>query len=71
MNKFLRLILISVIAFPIGVVLHNLVSGALGIEEPVFFFLALIICPLAFVIGVLGTIFFFIQERKRGKKENG
>lgn len=52
----------AVMAFFLSVFLHNGISwlagqlwGA-GFEDPVFFALAVIACPLAFVVGVAGAL---------------
>ena len=83
LRKFLLLTGISSAGFFTSVILHNFVYGlfmalfgdnfweSIGLpDEPVFFILAIIVCPIAFIIGVAGTIFFFIKERKSIKKEN-
>lgn len=65
---------ISLGAFIISTVLHNAIYGTLiylfgadfwdkiGLaDEPVFFFLAVIICPLAFAVGVAGSLVVFLK----------
>jgi hypothetical protein len=54
-RRFLWLMAGAAITFPVAVVLHNVVSGLLGIEEPVFFVLAVVVAPLAFFIGAVGA----------------
>jgi hypothetical protein len=54
------------IVFVVAVVLHNFLSAWLGIEEPVFFFFAVVVAPLAFVIGVVGSIVSAVAERRGG-----
>ena len=72
-KKFLMLTGISSVGFLVFVVLHNLVSGLLSmifnseIEEPVFFILAVIVCPLGFLIGAIGSI----MELVRGHLDRG
>ena len=65
------------ILFLAAVILHNLISGLLGIEEPVFFFLALLL-GLCLVISVIYDVVFSIVEaiiagrkakRPKGKKK--
>ncbi|MGQ9677324.1 MAG: hypothetical protein ACUVX1_16800 [Chloroflexota bacterium] len=56
MKRFLWLMVVAVVAFPICMVLHNAVSAILGIEEPVFFVLAVIVAPLAFAVGLIGVL---------------
>jgi len=55
LRTFLLLTGASAAGMPVFVVLHNAVSGLSHTEEPVFFILATIICPLAFLVGALGT----------------
>jgi hypothetical protein len=35
-------------------------------DEPFFFILATIVCPIGFLVGVVGSIVLFVKERKRG-----
>ena len=78
LKKFLILTGASAIGIPIGVILHNLFYGlfivwfgadfwertGLG-DEPFFFILALIVCPIAFIVGVIGSIVLFIKKKKK------
>ena len=61
MKTFLLLAGISLGAFIISVFLHNLISGLLGAEEPVFFIIAIIISPLALAAGLIGSLVLFIK----------
>jgi hypothetical protein len=61
MKTFLLLAGISLGAFIISVFLHNVVSGLLGIDEPVFFIIAIIISPLALAVGLIGSLVLFIK----------
>ena len=56
LKKFLLLTGGSAVGFLIFILLHNIVSGLFNIEEPVFFIIATIVCPIAFLIGAVGTI---------------
>lgn len=56
MKRFLWLMVVAVVAFPVCVVLHNAISAILGIEEPVFFVLAVVVAPVAFVVGLVGVL---------------
>ena len=67
LKKFLLLTGGSAIGFFVFVILHNAVYGLFGVEEPVFFILAVIVCPLGFLIGAIGTTVLF---RKKGKSIN-
>jgi len=68
-RRFLILSGASAAGIPVSVLLHNAIYGLLihwfghgfwdriGLaDEPVFFFLAIIICPAAFLVGTIGTI---------------
>lgn len=48
--------------FLVSIVLHNVISGMFGIEEPVFFTIAVIVCPVAFLVGAAGSIVFAIKK---------
>lgn len=59
------------IAFLVFVALHNAVHwlslrfwGPPGFEEPVFFILAVVVCPLALVVGVVGA---FLSWRRQSR----
>ena len=75
LKKFLILTGASAIGIPIGVILHNLFYALfiklcgtnfwdrIGVgDEPFFFILATIICPIAFLVGVMGSIVIFIRK---------
>ncbi len=55
LKKFLLLTGASAAGFLIFVLLHNVVSGLLNTEEPVFFVMATIVCPTGFLVGAVGT----------------
>ena len=61
LKTFLLVAGISLGAFIISVFLHNAVSGLFGIEEPVFFFIAVFITPLAFAVGLVGSLVLFVK----------
>jgi len=77
LKKFLILTGASAIGIPIGVILHNLFDAlfivwfgadfwertGLG-DEPFFFILALIVCLIAFLVGVIGSIVMFIKKKQ-------
>lgn len=56
LKVFLLLTGASAAGYLVFVALHNLVSALLDTEEPVFFILAAILCPLGFLVGAVGTI---------------
>ena len=59
-----KLALIAVI-WIICIILHNVISGLLKFDEPVFFVLAVILIPLYVIISSIYTLFF------KGKKGRG
>lgn len=63
LKKFLILTGASAAGFFVFVLLHNAVYGLFGVEEPFFFILAVIVCPLGFLIGATGSIVLFIKKR--------
>ena len=75
LKKFLILTGISSAGFFISVLLHNFVYGLLIVifgagfwdkiglgDEPFFFLLAIIVCPIGFLIGVVGSLVLFIRK---------
>jgi hypothetical protein len=66
----------SAAAIPIFAILHNVIYGLLillfgkefwgkGGDEPVFFILAVIVCPILFIVGMIGSIVLLISDRFR------
>jgi hypothetical protein len=66
-KAFLLLTGSSAVGLPVFAVLHNLVYGLFimwfgedfwgpGGDEPFFFILATMVCPIAFLVGVVGTV---------------
>jgi len=74
LKKFLLLTGASAVGLPVFAALHNLVYallilwfgedfwGASG-DEPVFFILAVIVCPIGFLVGAVGTIVLAIKNK--------
>jgi len=76
LKKFLVLISASSLGMVGGGILHNLLYAlciyffganfwekvGLG-DEPVFFFIAVVISPLAFLVGLIGTLVILIKNR--------
>lgn len=60
LRTFLLVIVISVAVFVIGAVLHNVISGVFDFEEPVFFVIAVLLAPLALIVGLVGSLVLFI-----------
>lgn len=61
LKSFLVLCPLSLPVFIIGVFLHNALSALFNIEEPVFFIVAVIIAPLVFAVGLLGSLVLLIM----------
>ena len=77
LKKFLLITGAAPIGVVVSVILHNAFYGVfiyffgadfwdrIGIgDEPVFFVLAIIVCPIAFLVGVVGSIVLFIKRRR-------
>jgi hypothetical protein len=60
-KRFLLLAGISLGAFIISFFLHNFISGLLGVEEPVFFIIAVIVSPLGLAVGLIGALVLFVK----------
>lgn len=74
LKKFLLLTGAAAVGFPVFAVLHNLVYALLilwfgedfwgaGGDEPVFFILAVIVCPVGFLVGAVGTIVLTVKNK--------
>ena len=74
LKKFLLLTGASAVGLPVFAVLHNLVYALLILwfgedfwgstgDEPVFFILAVIVCPIGFLVGAVGTIVLAIKNK--------
>lgn len=61
LKTFLLVVGISIGAFIIAVFLHNALSGLLGVEEPVFFIIAVMLAPLALAVGLIGSLVLFVM----------
>ena len=76
LKKFLLLTGASITGIFAGALLHNLVYGLfiyffganfwdrIGGDEPFFFILATIICPIGFLVGMIGTIVLYVRKKK-------
>jgi hypothetical protein len=63
LKKFLLLTGASAAGLPVFAVLHNVVGALLNLEEPVFFILATMVCPLGFLVGAVGTIILGLKNK--------
>ena len=76
-KAFLILTGACAVGLPVFAVLHNLVYalfilwfgedfwGSMG-DEPVFFMLAIVVCPIGFLVGAVGTIVLAIKNKRAG-----
>ena len=78
LKKFLLLTGVSVVGMPVSIILHNLIYGlfiyffgqdfweGIGLsDEPVFFIIAIFICPIGFLVGAISSIVLLIKQRKK------
>lgn len=77
LKKFLLLTGASAFGFFVFVLLHNLIYGVfiyffgqdfwqrIGLgDEPFFFILAIFVCPIGFLVGIIGSMVLLIKQRK-------
>jgi len=64
LKKFLLLTGASAVGLPVCALLHNVVSRLFNIEEPVFFFMAIFVCPIGFLVGAAGTIVLTLKSKR-------
>jgi len=83
LKKFLILTGASAAGFFVSFLLHNAIYGLfihffgvdfwdrIGVgDEPFFFIMAIIVCPLAFLVGVVGSIVLAIKRFRRTKQSS-
>jgi len=78
LKKFFILTGASSTGFFVSFLLHNAIYGLLiywfgadfwkGGDEPVFFVMATVVCPVGFLVGVAGSIVIAIKEFRRAKE---
>jgi len=81
LKVFLILTGASAVGFLLSVILHNFIYGLfiywfgegfwdkIGLrDEPFFFFIAIFVCPILFLVGMIGSLVMFIRKRKYHKK---
>ena len=67
-RRFLTLALISAVAIPVSVVVHNCLAALMHAEEPVFFLIAVVVAPIGLAIGLLGAaICAVVSQRRRAR----
>jgi len=77
-RKFQLLTGASAIGIPVSILLHNLVYGLFihffgaefwnGGDEPAFFILAIIVCPIGFLVGAVGSIVLAIKRSRMARE---
>ncbi len=77
-KKFLLLTGASAVGFLLFILLHNAVYGLFthflgadfwnGGDEPFFFIMAIIVCPIGFLVGSVGSIVLAIKKFRMAKK---
>ena len=63
LKKFLVLTEASFLGAIISGILHNVISGLTNFEEPVFFLIATIVCPISFLVGVIGSVALAVKRK--------
>ncbi|MBR9704556.1 hypothetical protein GOV12_04035 [Candidatus Pacearchaeota archaeon] len=56
--------IIVVLGF-IGIILHNVISGLLGIEEAVFFIFVIFVLPIYFIVSLIYSIVYWMSKKKK------
>jgi len=64
LKKFLLLTEASFVGFLISGILHNVISGLTNFEEPVFFIIATIVCPIGLLVGAIGSIVLAVKKKR-------
>ena len=77
-RKFQLLTGASAVGIPISAILHNAIYGLFihffgadfwnGGDEPFFFVMAIVVCPLAFLVGAVGSIVLAIKKFRMTRK---
>jgi hypothetical protein len=71
MKWFVILMAVAPIVFVVSVALHNGLSAWLGMEEPVFFLIAVLGAPALFVIGLVGSLVELVRHWPSGGAVRG
>jgi uncharacterized MAPEG superfamily protein len=61
LKTFLLITGLSIGTFIVSVFLHNALSALFGVEEPVFFLIAVIVSPAALAAGIIGSLVMVIK----------
>jgi hypothetical protein len=65
LKTFLLIMGLSIGVFIVSVFLHNALSALFGVEEPVFFIIAVILSPAALAVGIIGSLVLVIMGMAR------
>ena len=78
LKKFLLLTGASSAGFIVSILLHNAIYGLFihffgadfwnGGDEPVFFIMAIVVCPIGFLVGAVGSIVLAIKKGRMTEK---
>ena len=60
-GKFLILTGASAVGIAAGILLENFLTGTIG--ESIFFIIGVVIAPIGFLVGIIGSIVFFAKKR--------
>ena len=63
----------SVLGFFVAVLLHNAIYAVVFVkllekpdfDEPVFFIIAVVVCPIVFVVGAVGALVTLLRQRRQ------
>ncbi len=59
---FLLLTGASAAGMIVSIIMHNITGSWLGIEEPVSFVMAVFVCPIAFLVGAVGSVVLILKK---------
>jgi hypothetical protein len=73
LGVFVMMIGGAIVGFFVSVLLHNAIYAALFVtlldkpdfDEPVFFIIAVIVCPIVFVVGVVGSLVMWLRQKRQ------
>jgi hypothetical protein len=51
-----------------SIILHNLISGLLGVEEAFFFIIVVFVIPIYTLIAILFSLIDFINKKRKGTR---
>jgi len=57
-----------IVLWIISVLLHNLVSAILGMEEAVFFIIAVFLIPIYIIISIVYSLIYFFTEKTKTER---